>query len=556
MPVVAMTELRGTSEADSTDLPTASLTGDLDPEGEDKDDSRVPAFHCHLLWIYLGAFLSFVSFAMTIVAIVQIINLKIAGGVEIVTAESAKCLLTVQFLTNTTKFLTTKYNTAITDNLGRKPMLIAACLCYIASRIVFLVSETQAGFYIAAVVSGVFDSFYYISIAWVCDIAKVKERGRALGLLTGISVGLAFTIGVPVGAVLGQFYSPQVPIIASCVFAGLALLTSVYAPADDMRGVLQTVKEKEEEDRMRGSSMSSMSTVNVSLPPPLPPPPPSSSSSTSQFASGTDLLKRKITPPEGWTIFFKTHHPFSGLGLINKAKHPSDWLTNIVCYISQSVLQTIFILYCISVFGWSTVVAGGALCFVGIGIAIASPSLLTLYKENALVSWGLVWQCGGFIMYSIAGIRGENKKLVVVLAIVGCTLFVLGGVWLTAMTTVLTKQYSANEQGSVTGVFGQQQAFAFLPAYPITLLFAFALEAKDSQKIWPGITFVVNCILVVIGLMIYVYNNGFGVLMLQRQTKSSNQVHVDPRINSSASASSAGSEVEVSASPMHTSVVV
>lgn len=236
----------------------------------EEDESRVSAFHSHLWWIYAGAFFSFVSFAMTIVAVVQIINLKIAGGPEVVNSASASCLLTVQFLTNATKFLSTKYNTAITDNLGRKPMLIAACLCYIVSRIIFLVAETQAGFYIAAFISGVFDSFYYISIAWVCDVAKVKERGRALGLLTGISVGLAFTIGVPIGAVLGQFLSPQVPIIASCVIAGLALLTVIYCPADDMRGV---VKQAQEQEKIR---LSSMSTVNNSLPPPTSTPPPHS----------------------------------------------------------------------------------------------------------------------------------------------------------------------------------------------------------------------------------------------------------------------------------------
>jgi hypothetical protein len=47
-------------------------------------------------------------------------------------------------------------------------LIFAACIA-ILTRLIYLGSYTPAGFYVAAVIGGGFDCFYFTALAWVCD---------------------------------------------------------------------------------------------------------------------------------------------------------------------------------------------------------------------------------------------------------------------------------------------------------------------------------------------------------------------------------------------------
>ena len=48
-------------------------------------------------------------------------------------------------------------------------MLIFASLITILTRVIYISSNTAAGFYIAGIIGGAFDCFYFSALAWVCD---------------------------------------------------------------------------------------------------------------------------------------------------------------------------------------------------------------------------------------------------------------------------------------------------------------------------------------------------------------------------------------------------
>ena len=98
-----------------------------------------------------------------------LINKRIAGDANEPNSDSAFVDATNIFLYSLMSFLCGRYNSGLSDYIGRKPMLISALAFLILTRIIYINSTSAAGFYIGAIVGGAFDSFYYTGLSWVCD---------------------------------------------------------------------------------------------------------------------------------------------------------------------------------------------------------------------------------------------------------------------------------------------------------------------------------------------------------------------------------------------------
>ena len=117
-------------------------------------DVNLSPFSLKAKLVYFVGFLNFTGFAFTIIAIVGRINLYTNNDPNVTSANSSQTYFTVYLLQNLTQLLTSKYNSALSDYIGRKPMLIVSAVGFALSRVAFAASSSTAGFYVAAVISG------------------------------------------------------------------------------------------------------------------------------------------------------------------------------------------------------------------------------------------------------------------------------------------------------------------------------------------------------------------------------------------------------------------
>jgi MFS family permease len=127
---------------------------------------------------------------------VMLINQRIADDPQHPNSKSAFVDSTSAILSTLATVLFSKYFSALGDHLGRRPVLIISTLFSLVSNLIWLNASAPLGFYVASVVSGIADIFFYVGISWICDLASEKShRGKSIGLYVGTVVGLTLSIG-------------------------------------------------------------------------------------------------------------------------------------------------------------------------------------------------------------------------------------------------------------------------------------------------------------------------------------------------------------------------
>jgi len=203
-------------------------------------------FSLRITLIYVICFINFVSLAITIVSVLSIVNIAINGDENVNSSASALVNTTVYFLINVSDLIFAKYNSSLSDFVGRKPMLLISQLSLLVSRLLILLRQETSSFYVAAVIYGFGNYFYNVCLAWLCDLlievsvytvllnheSQQEDRGKAFGLLIGLSIGFGFTIGLPVGAVL-CITDPYLPVRISIALSCINCVIIVALPLCD-----------------------------------------------------------------------------------------------------------------------------------------------------------------------------------------------------------------------------------------------------------------------------------------------------------------------------------
>jgi len=422
------------------------------------------------LLLYFTSFLNWFALSVAIVPQTQLICLVLGGTATTVTSKTAFVVTTTYFLSNLARFVFSKYNAALSDYVGRKPVMLLALFGFIVSRLLFVFSTNAGQFFFAAVISGTFDVFYAVACAYLSDVLPPHDRGRAFGIQTGASLGLGFTVGVPLGAVLVQEYSAYMPFYVSIASACLCALFVICLPIDDTLGA-KVVNEQGD--------------------------------------------KKRSFPPSLCT-FLLEHSFWTSLKVMREgaALSPYDWLTNLAMQSAMQILISLFLLFGESELGWSGAQAGIAFAFVGISIAVFSPCLMGRYTERPLILWGACVQILGYFFFSLSGTSISSSLKYV--SYPGILCIAIGGVWSSAMQATITRQYNKDKQGEVLGVLAQQSVFAICFAYPISILFSFAIE--NTAKIrWPGCVWVFAAFYLSIGIFIQLFVFGSKASHLERK---------------------------------------
>jgi MFS transporter, DHA1 family, tetracycline resistance protein len=112
---------------------------------------------------------------------------------------------------------------ALSDQFGRRPVLLTSLFGFGIDYLFLAFAPTIAWLFVGRVISGIMGASFTTGAAYIADVSPPEKRSQNFGLI-GAAFGLGFIIGPVIGGLLGQ-YGPRVPFIAAAI---LSLLNWLY----------------------------------------------------------------------------------------------------------------------------------------------------------------------------------------------------------------------------------------------------------------------------------------------------------------------------------------
>ncbi|WP_028561553.1 tetracycline resistance MFS efflux pump [Paenibacillus pinihumi] len=172
-----------------------------------------------LLVVMLMLITTFIGFGIIIPVMPELIKAADPGLLE----RHTGLMLSIY---SAVSFLLSPFWGALSDRIGRRPIILTGIVGFAASFILFGIgSDNLTLMYASRVLGGLFSgAVTSVIVAYVADVTPPEERTKGMGLV-GMSIGLGFTIGPGVGGLLSQI-SLQAPFFTAAI---LALITFVLA---------------------------------------------------------------------------------------------------------------------------------------------------------------------------------------------------------------------------------------------------------------------------------------------------------------------------------------
>jgi DHA1 family tetracycline resistance protein-like MFS transporter len=308
---------------------------------------------------------------------------------------------------------------ALSDRLGRRPVILISLFGLGLDYIVMAVAPSLAWLFVGRVVSGITAATFSTASAYIADVTPPEKRAAGFGLL-GAAFGLGFVLGPALGGILGHF-DPRLPFWAA---AGLTLANALY-------GVFV-------------------------LPESLPP-------------SRRAPFEWRRANPIGSLALLRSHPELLGLAL-------AGFLYNV----AHDVQPSTFVLYTDYRYGWDARTVGLTLAAVGVCSALVQAGLVgrvvARLGERRTLLLGLAFGVLGFMIYGFA-----PTSAVFWLGVPFATLWGLSGPALQGlMTRRVTPSEQGRLQGARASLMGIAGLIA--PAL-FTQTFAVAIDPARSLHV-------------------------------------------------------------------------
>lgn len=112
---------------------------------------------------------------------------------------------------------------ALSDQFGRRKVLLAALFGFGVDYIFLAMAPTLAWLFVGRVISGMLGASFTTAAAYIADVSPPEKRSQNFGLI-GAAFGLGFIVGPVIGGLLGE-YGPRIPFFAA---AALTLINWLY----------------------------------------------------------------------------------------------------------------------------------------------------------------------------------------------------------------------------------------------------------------------------------------------------------------------------------------
>ncbi|UOQ71187.1 TCR/Tet family MFS transporter [Hymenobacter cellulosilyticus] len=111
----------------------------------------------------------------------------------------------------------------LSDQYGRRPVLLFALLGFGLDYLFVAFAPTITWLFVGRIIAGITGASFTTASAYIADISTPEKRAQNFGMI-GAAFGLGFIIGPVIGGVLGQF-GPRVPFL---VAAALTMINWLY----------------------------------------------------------------------------------------------------------------------------------------------------------------------------------------------------------------------------------------------------------------------------------------------------------------------------------------
>jgi DHA1 family tetracycline resistance protein-like MFS transporter len=324
----------------------------------------------------------------------------------------------------------------LSDRYGRRPVLLLSLLMFSIDYLIMGLSPSLAFLFVGRILAGIPGASYTPAYAYLADISPPTKRAQHFGM-AGAAFGLGFIIGPAVGGVLGEF-GTRAPFFAASALAFANLLLGL-----------------------------------AFLPESLP------------------LERRR---PFEW----KRANPAGALAHLRA--YPQVFSLAVVSFLFFLAMQaypTTWSFYTISTFGWTEILVGSSLAFVGV-IMVVSQGMLT-----RVVIPRLGERRTGLVALAAAGacFLGQGFATQAWLLYAWMLLWLVAGLTMPTMNSLLSQRVPPNAQGELQGANASLMGLAAI-AGPLLFPMLFGtFSAPGAPILLPGAPFVLAGLLVLVGAL-------------------------------------------------------
>jgi len=338
---------------------------------------------------------------------------------------------------STMQFVASPILGSLSDRYGRRKVILLSLTGSAIDYVVMGFAPSLAWLFVARMISGTTAGSLAACNAYIADVTPPERRAQAYGLV-GVAFGLGFVIGPAIGGLLGQV-SLRLPFFAA---AGCVGINAAY---------------------------------------------------------GAFVLPESLAPEHRRAFSWGRANPVGSLLALRRFRGVVDlaWMYFIFNF-SNTMLQSVWVLYTGFRFGWTTLEVGLSLTYVGVIAIVVQGGLVRriiawtgerrglvlglLVSAVAMAGYGTVTR--GWMFYALATFGG------------------LGGIALPAAQALLTKHVPPNEQGGLQGSLSGLASLSYIFG-PMFAAWSFG-KCIAAGAAWhiPGIAFyeASACLLIALAL--------------------------------------------------------
>ena len=132
-----------------------------------------------------------------------------------------------------TQFIFAPFWGALSDRVGRRPILLMSLAGSTGSYFLFAAADTYAWLISSRLLAGFFAANISVAEAYISDITPAEQRTSGMGLI-GAAFGLGFILGPPIGGITAAEFGLAAPGIAAGTICGVNWIMAWFRLAESL----------------------------------------------------------------------------------------------------------------------------------------------------------------------------------------------------------------------------------------------------------------------------------------------------------------------------------
>lgn len=391
--------------------------------------NRAPA----LIFIFITLLIDVIGFGLIIPVLPGLLEEMTGGNLSTASQWGGFLMFTYAAM----QFVFSPIIGALSDNFGRRPVILAALFAFSIDFIIQGFAPNIWWFFVGRVLAGITGATFTSASAYIADVSPPEKRAQNFGII-GAAFGLGFIIGPLLGGLVSHYGGLRAPFFAA---AALAMLNWLY---------------------------------------------------------GYFILPESLAPENRRKFDWKRANPIGSLLQLRKYPVVLGMVGSLVAiYIAGHANQSTWTYITMEKFGWDTRMVGFSLAFVGLATGIVQGGLTRVIipkiGTRTSVYIGLTLYIIGFVLFAFADESWMMFAFMVP--------FSLGGIAGPALQGLISNQVPGNEQGELQGALTSLISLtSIVGPLLMTNLFAYFTSTGAPVR-FPGAPFLAGAVLTLVSLL-------------------------------------------------------